>query len=267
MSNIFSDAIVYSLNTDKQTEYDNILTEHVLLFQLSGEMTFETSEQRIIAQPGQIYLVRKHQFVKATKKPADGQDYNAYLFILKEDVLRQYALEKSIVVPRQLQTQFKNFLLPNNRLFDSLGSSLSFHAREQLKTDHPLSMLKVREMIEILLHTNPKLQDFLFDFSQPHKIDLEKFMLANYKFNVGMEHFATLTGRSLATFKRDFKKIFGDAPGRWLHDTRLKEAHYQIQKNRKKPSSVFLEVGFESFAHFSNAFKAKYGYSPKSAAI
>lgn len=71
MSNIFSDAIVYSLNTDKQTEYDNILTEHVLLFQLSGEMTFETSEQRIIAQPGQIYLVRKHQFVKATKKPTE----------------------------------------------------------------------------------------------------------------------------------------------------------------------------------------------------
>lgn len=267
MSNIFSDAIVYSLNTDKQTEYDNILTEHVLLFQLSGEMTFETSEQRIIAQPGQIYLVRKHQFVKATKKPTEEQDYNAYLFILKEDVLRQYALEKSIVVPHELQTQFKNFLFSNNRLFDSLGSSLSFHAREQLKPDHPLSILKIREMIEILLHTNPKLQEFLFDFSQPHKIDLEKFMLANYKFNVGMEHFAMLTGRSLATFKRDFKKVFGDSPGRWLHDTRLKEAHYQIQKNGKKPSSVFLEVGFESFAHFSNAFKAKYGYSPKSAAI
>lgn len=266
MSNIFSDKIVYSLNTDKQTEYDNILTEHVLLFQLSGEMTFETSEQRIVAQPGQIYLVRKHQFVKATKKPTGGQDYNAYLFILKEDVLRHYALEKGITVPHSSQLGPKNILLSKNNMFDSLVSSLTFHSRDTLKIDHPLSALKVREAIETVLLTNPRLENFLFDFSEPYKIDLEKFMLANYKFNVGMEHFATLTGRSLATFKRDFVKVFAETPGRWLLHNRLKEAHYQIQKNNKRPSTIFVEVGFESFAHFSNAFKAKYGYSPKSIA-
>ncbi len=129
MSNIFSDAIVYSHNTDRQTEYDNILTEHVLLFQLSGEMVFETSEQRIVAQPEQTYLLRKHQFVKATKKAPGGQDYNAYLFILKEDVLRQYDLEKYITVPYTLQAGPKNILLSKSNMFDSLVSSLSFHVR------------------------------------------------------------------------------------------------------------------------------------------
>lgn len=266
MSNLFTSAIVYSLDTATQTEYDNILTEHVMLFQLSGEMTFETSEQKIVAQPGQIYLVRKHQFVKATKKPMGGQAYHAYLFILKDDVLRQYALEKGITVPQRSAFDSKHFLLSKSLIFDSLISSFSFHARSTLEVDHPLSALKVREAIEILLLTNPQLENFLFDFSEPFKIDLEKFMLANYKFNVGMEHFATLTGRSLATFKRDFLKIFGKTPGRWLHHARLKEAHYQIQKHNKKPSEIFLEVGFESFAHFSNAFKAKYGYTPKSIA-
>ena len=48
----------------------------------------------------------------------------------------------------------------------------------------------------------------LFDFNEPFKIDLEAYMNMNYTFNVPMEKFAKLTGRSLATFKRDFKKIF-----------------------------------------------------------
>ncbi|WDF66953.1 AraC family transcriptional regulator [Sphingobacterium oryzagri] len=124
----------------------------------------------------------------------------------------------------------------------------------------------MREAIETVLLTNPRLENFLFDFSEPYKIVSERFMLANYKFNVGIEHFAALTGRSIASFKRDFMKMFADTPGRWLLNTRLKEAHYQIQKNNKRPSTIFVEVWFESFAHFSNAFKAKYGYSPKTIA-
>ena len=70
--NLFSDAIVYSLDTEKVTEYDNLLVESVLLLQLSGEMTFETSSDKITARSGEIYLVRKHQFMKTTKTPKNN---------------------------------------------------------------------------------------------------------------------------------------------------------------------------------------------------
>ncbi|WP_231424719.1 hypothetical protein [Pedobacter sp. Leaf250] len=66
-ANLFSESIVYSLATAKLTEYDNLLVESVLLLQISGEMTFETSDDRITARPGEVYLVRKHQFVKLPK--------------------------------------------------------------------------------------------------------------------------------------------------------------------------------------------------------
>ena len=82
-----------------------------------------------------------------------------------------------------------------------------------------------------MLLTKPKLKNFLFDFSEPHKIDLEKFMQTNFKFNVPIENFAKLTGRSLAGFKRDFQKTFDILPRQWLQNKRLSEAHYQ---NREK---------------------------------
>src|SRR3954467_8325045 len=120
-------------------------------------------------------------------------------------------------------------------------------------------MLKIREAILLLLHTMPRLENFLFDFSEPYKIDLEKFMISNFHFNIPIEKFARLTGRSLAGFKRDFQKTFGMPPRQWLQDKRLMEARHLIEKKNKKPSAIYLDLGFESLSHFSSSFKQKFG--------
>jgi hypothetical protein len=47
----------------------------------------------------------------------------------------------------------------------------------------------------------------LANFEEPGKIDLADYMEKNFMFNLPLEKFAYLTGRSLTTFKRDFSKI------------------------------------------------------------
>ena len=96
----------------------------------------------------------------------------------------------------------------------------------------------------------------------PGKIDLEAFMNKNFHFNVELDRFAHLTGRSLATFKRDFEKLFHITPNRWLQQRRLQEAHYLIKEKGKAPSAIYLELGFEDLSHFSFAFKKLYGLAP-----
>jgi hypothetical protein len=49
-------------------------------------------------------------------------------------------------------------------------------------------------------------------FSEPGKIDLEAFMNRNFHFDVSLERFAYLTGRSLSTLKRDFKDLYNLPP-------------------------------------------------------
>jgi AraC-like DNA-binding protein len=106
------------------------------------------------------------------------------------------------------------------------------------------------------------LRHCLFNFTDPGKIDLEEFMCKNFMFNVSLETFAKMTGRSLSTFKRDFGKVFNSSPSRWLKKKRLEHAHYLIKVKRKTPSDVYLEVGFENLSHFSSSFKEAYGYNP-----
>ena len=77
-----------------------------------------------------------------------------------------------------------------------------------------------------------------------------------------MEQIAVFTGRSLATFKRDFKKISNLTPQKWLIKKRLETAYIKLKEEGQKVQDVYLEVGFKNASHFSTAFKKQYGTSP-----
>jgi len=165
------------------------------------------------------------------------------------DTRQKYNGKSNIIIPKMSSCKV---------FFQSL---IPYVDKPQAGINNMLGVLKVKEAVELLLYSMPGLKAFLFDFSEPHKIDLEKFMLSNFHFNVPIEKFAQLTGRSLAGFKRDFQKTFGTSPRQWLQDKRLTQARYQIEK-KIKPSAIYLDLGFESLSHFSNSFKQKFGIAP-----
>ena len=77
-----------------------------------------------------------------------------------------------------------------------------------------------------------------------------------------IEEFAFYTGRSLASFKRDFAEVCDLSPQKWLIKKRLEKAHAMIQEGRKKINDIYLEVGFKNRSHFSTAYKKQFGHSP-----
>lgn len=207
-------------------------------------------------------LIRKHQLGQLIKRPLHDDQYQTIVIFLLEDMLRKIALEEQMETV-QKYTGSPNILVPGNEFLHGFFQSVVPYVRNpDNKIPPALGILKVKEVVQLLLHTMPELKSFLFDFSEPHKIDLEKFMLGNFHFNVPVEKFAQLTGRSLAAFKRDFQKLFGMAPRHWLQERRLAEARHLIESKHKKPSAIYLDLGFESLSHFSHAFKKKYGKAP-----
>ncbi len=90
---------------------------------------------------------------------------------------------------------------------------VSYVRYPEAQVTQAVGVLKIKEAVYLLLNIMPELRSFLFDFSDPYKLDLEKFMLQNFHYNVPVEKFARLTGRSLAGFKRDFKSSSAWRPG------------------------------------------------------
>ena len=93
------------------------------------------------------------------------------------------------------------------------------------------------------------------------KIDLRDFMEKNYRCDMSMSEFAKASGRSLSTFKRDFKRMSELSPERWLTDRRLRAAYDMLDRGRRV-SDVCFDVGFKNVSHFSAIFKRKFGKTP-----
>jgi AraC-like DNA-binding protein len=141
--------------------------------------------------------------------------------------------------------------------FDSL---IPYFENPDALTDK-LATIKTIEVIELLLKKT-SMQNILFNFDEDFKIDLEAYMNKNYMHNIPLEKFATLTGRSISTFKRDFQAIFNETPNKWLIKKRLDLAHFLISKKHQKPADVYFDVGFVNFSHFSRTFKSEFGVNP-----
>jgi len=147
-------------------------------------------------------------------------------------------------------------------LLESCLASLIPYFDVQDKFPENIASLKITEAISILRTIDKDIDNILANFEEPHKIDLASFMEKNFMFNMPLEKFGYLTGRSLTTFKRDFHKLYNQTPQRWLTQKRLELAHYQLAEKNRKPVEVYLETGFEDLSHFSFAFKKHFGYAP-----
>lgn len=259
---LIPDTVFYAFHATMEKDYAVYMEHTMLTFQISGEFTLETSSEKVSMRPNEILLLHKYQVGEVTKKPLDSKGYQTVVVFLRDELLRQIALEEQVEIKEKYMGK-RNILIPANDFLQGYFQSVIPYIRNPIgNMEGAMGTLKVKEAVKLLLHTQPELRNYVFDFSEPYKIDLEKFMLSNFYFNVPVEKFAQLTGRSLAAFKRDFKSTFGTSPRHWLQEKRLTEARHLIEKKKKKPSTIYLELGFESLAHFSRSFKEKFGKAP-----
>ncbi|ASK29642.1 AraC family transcriptional regulator [Chryseobacterium sp. T16E-39] len=253
--------IVYSCYHELSRKGENFVPQHTLSFQLSGSFVLADGKEKYRAEEGDFNLIRKNQLVKFVKYPPENGVFESMNIYLGEEMLvnmaREYDLSADHFVPVQALVP-----IPMNALLQNYLISLQTIIDSDHLNNKSLIDLKAKELLLILLQSQPDLRNILFDFSQPHKIDLEVFMNQNYRYNVNLERFAYLTGRSLATFKRDFEKVFHASPHQWILQKRLNEAYFLITEMGKTASDIYIEIGFEDLSHFSYAFKKQFGYSP-----
>jgi AraC-like DNA-binding protein len=261
-SHILYNNLLYSCVDQKQRGHEQFIAEHALGYIISGETHLFTNEGTKVFKAGCIGLVRRNQLIKSTKVPPPGGEFRSVNIFLDQNFLRNYSAENKLEPVGKYAGHYIRVLPADPFIKGYFDSLMPYFDPTAVLPKAPLANLKTKEAVELLLRLDPGLKDFLFDFSEPYKIDLEAYMNKHYMFNVPTAQFAQLTGRSLASFKRDFEKVFQISPGQWLQQKRLSEAHYLISQKGRKPSEVYLDVGFENLSHFSYSFKKTYGVAP-----
>lgn len=239
---------------------EEFIKEHFFLYLAKGKIEGYDGHRKYSMEEGDCCIVRKNHLARYNKQKNNGE-FEKVVIILDEVFLKAYQQQYQ---PEVSKNSFRGaFIFPEKtgRIFSFIHALMPYYEKGK-PLGNEVADAKRIEFLQLLLHENPSLSNVLFDFRVPDKLDIEAYMIRNYKFNVSIARFAYLTGRSLSAFKRDFAAVFGDTPHRWLKQKRLQEAHFLLEKKQRKPSDVYLELGFEDLSHFSFAFKQKFGKNP-----
>ncbi len=262
-----SQSIFCSVRAGIMMEKEQFVPAHALIHVLSGRLCVVEADSVHSFASGDTLFVRRNTLAKFTKFPEkSGVPFKTLSIFIRKSFLQDYSKREGI--QSETASHAEKFCrvkkLPSSPLMENLFDSLRLYFDSGITLGRELSDIKTRESVLLMRQLDLPLYHSLFHFTEPGKIDLEDFMSKNFVFNVPLTTFSRMTGRSLSTFKRDFKKIFDDSPSRWLKKKRLEHAYYLIKEKNKAPSDVYLEVGFENLSHFSSSFKEAYGHNPSS---
>lgn len=78
-----------------------------------------------------------------------------------------------------------------------------------------------------------------------------------------LSELARRSGINEYKLKKGFKEVFGNTVFGYLADYRLQEAKTALAEGKKSATEIAFDLGYSSLQHFSNAFKKKFGVSPK----
>jgi len=253
--------IFLTCSEEKYHSNQLIVQKNTLIRMLSGEMRIILPDSTLVVGAGDTIFFPRLELAKVMKLPKDGRPYKSTAIYFTPESAQHYFAKHHLKSEGEGPKPGITVLEPHPLLESLFNSLLPYF---DLKNELPENIAegKVDEAISILKELDARLFNALGHFEEPGKINLTEFMEKNYMFNMPIDQFGYLTGRSLTTFKRDFKKAFYTTPQKWLTQKRLELAHYQLTEKKRKAADIYLEVGFENLSHFSYAFKKQFGYPP-----
>ena len=253
--------IKLSCYEDKLFKTEVVFDHHMLVWFISGETKIIQADETYVFGPGDTFLIPRNQLATIINYPKDGLPHKSVVMHLTTQRLNTFYSKLHTVTAKSNIHKLVRFS-QHPLLQSCLASLIPYFDMQDQPFPEEIASLKIDEAITILRTIHPPIDDVLANFDEPHKVNLIEFMEKNFMFNMPLEKFSYLTGRSLSTFKRDFRKVFYTTPQKWLVQKRLDLAYYQLSQQNKKPLEVCYETGFENLSHFSFAFKKRFGQAP-----
>ncbi|MEE1944053.1 AraC family transcriptional regulator [Pedobacter sp. KR3-3] len=260
VSKYLTKEIKLSSYEDKLFKSDLMFDDHMLVWFISGETKIIQADKTYHFETGDIFLIPRNQLATIINYPKGGLPHQTVVMHLSAERLKHFY--EKVELPQKIVPEQRLYRFSNHPLLQSCMASLVPYFDVRGEFPEEIASLKITEAISILRSIDQNVDNVLANFNEPGKVDLIGFMEKNFMFNLPLEKLGYLTGRSLSTFNRDFKKHFSTTPQKWMIDKRLELAYYHLAEKKKKAKDVYLEVGFEDLSHFSFAFKKKYGIAP-----
>jgi len=243
---------------------DVMLEWNFITFVISGKKDWITAGKTYSVKEGEALFLRKGVY---TFRQYFEIEHCVLVFFMHDDFIRNFMQENSSLAIHESKEIVNDQAFPihvDNSL-ESLFYSIYTYLKMGMKMPRNLVEIKFKELLfNIVLNPNHKRLAQLFCcLNQTAKTTLDNVMLTNFQYDLQLDEFARLCGRSLSAFRRDFKMVYHQTPGKWLNDKRLEYASGLLLSSDLNINEIGYESGFKNSSHFNKIFKDKYKLSPR----
>lgn len=243
----------------------NMLKEHFLLFAVEGTNDLRIGNQYVSLKKGEMLLLKKATYVEIVKSgnPLENYMYESISFSPKKEILLDFI--KLIEMDN-----YSGETVPDNEIMIySYGTRLQtfleslkpyFDDNDNISTG--LFKLKILELLYDLSQANPIFLQQLMNLNRNETRDLMSVMELHYLRPLTLEELASISGRSLSSFRREFESTFQMTPAKWIREKRLQKAKELFLSTQLTIADICYEVGYENASHFSRLYKSHFGYNP-----
>ncbi len=235
-----------------------------LTYIIEGRETFtsfdnddvQIAETEMLLMPRNMYLVSDFRSAFGPLK--------SFLFFFGDDVLDEFLLDTKgdekpgVSVDGPLR-------IASSPVFNHYMSALR---RVYKPNPRPSSLLRIK-LLELLylLHEQDRSRAFRTAISNAHgharKRNIARLMAEHFLRDLTVKDYAELSGRSLSTFTREFRRIYGKSPQQWLVEARLEHARNLVSSSDSSISEIAHSIGYDNVSHFIKTFRKQFGYTPK----
>ncbi len=241
------------------------ISSHVLTIITEGEKRVSTYDGEVITIHGnEMAFLAKDIYVISDFSPAYST-FKSFLFFFDDSIIEEYLSSRQWHLSSNGRQAEKVFKADYSQIIQVYTESLEPLFSKIQQNSKDLLRLKLLELLQLITMSDSS-QTFihwLTSINDKKKRNLLDFMEQNFDKSLKVEDYAHLTGRSLSSFQRDFKKQFNRTPIQWLIDKRLEKAYELLSSRNLTVTDVAYEVGYENISHFIKAFKQRYQQSPK----
>ncbi|MBS1665025.1 MAG: helix-turn-helix transcriptional regulator [Bacteroidetes bacterium] len=238
------------------------LNENVLLFVCEGEYVFYYGEDVFKVRRKQVVFLRKHTLVRY-QAIALHKEPVWLLFVLSRAAVLEFAKSSHL---QAINTRAPEMVLvhqPGARLLTCM-TSVEAYLRHGASLPECLEKIKLLELLFCLpgSQQDQVILEQLLDLRESPRGDITNIIEDNITNAVSLRQLARLSGRSLSSFRRDFRNIYNMPPSRWIRLKRLEKARELLDSTTMTVTNICYTLGFENIAHFSRLFKEHFGLPP-----
>jgi AraC-like DNA-binding protein len=240
-----------------------ILNKNTFSFLQEGtkEVFFDNSSYAI---KNSQFLLMKSGHCLMTEKLSNVQEHykSVLLFFSNEAVLK--FIRKFELNPTDSNLFYSTYSFNYDPFIKRFANSLLDISKLSKSIQKNILEAKFEEIMLYLIEI--KGVDFIYSLISNSDNQNQKFIQtieSNQLNKLTIKELSFLCNMSISTFKRKFEKSYGVSPIKWFQDKRLEQAAYLLKQNKKRPSDIYEEMGYENLSNFITAFKTKFGVTPK----